>query len=637
MSACIKEFFYKLFRMFLICHFAVLNVSAENRNPLWNVQNNFTKEGGSLKGPVYSVLTKRMTPIVELGQVVRTDVTRLDSIVIDENGLIAKRINFRDKETVSTYVYFPDSIEYSVLGDYGNPKIKAVAYRRDSSGRIIEVKYYEDGKLNARRVFEYTPTGFETIYYSGKKEVAYEKKGNEFAEVGGSFPKSGKLDKEGRIISQTEAVPFVAKSTTYYTYNQNGDLVGKGNKTNLGNNVVGTLRSSESGYRYEYVYDSHGNWTEKRTYKDGTPSKEYIVREIIYKSPDEILAEKKAEAEKNRAFEEELQRNGEEYANKFVEDYCKQIFKERLVSYADNYLKYSVPIVEFSVSDDSYSFDMSDGTKISNVKFDKLGRRINYNGGWDNLISSDFHLVLIPEYTQQGPKWYVVNYGAVADFDFDPAHSTDWVKLYRAKYHSRNNVSKEDLEQLWKDELYRQWNDSKCRNIDERTYYLSKDSICVNELVDAYDKGFVSPSSSNKENELKSLEKYKKFKEDEKRKNLCAIAYSACVFNDKNKPEAEKLKKFTCDESGYYFKKKDNNEIVNSKFDTELSGRDVQVYLSSDQIVALVLRRLYADYYLFIVELDGDNVKSVNYISPKDVMKFQFPTYVEHRYYTGYS
>lgn len=631
MNARIVEGLYKMLFIFCICHFAISNVVAEDRNPLWDVQYQFVKEGYGLKGPVFSVTTKRMNPVVELGQVVSTNVIKLDSLVFDETGHIAKKCDFRDSPNVTTYVNFTDSIEYSVLGQYGNPECNAIAYKHDASGRIIEVKYYEEGKLKARRVFEYTPTGFESIYYRDKKEVAYARKGNEFAEVGGSFPKSGKLDKDGRIISQTASVPFVAKSTTFYTYNQNGDLVRKGNKTNLGNNVVGTLRSNESGYRYEYVYDNYGNWTEKRTYKDGKLQKEYEVREIVYKTSEEIIAEKKAELERNRLFEETLQRSGEEYATKFTEDYCRQIFKERLVSCADNYLRNSVPVVDFSVSDDRYSFDLSDGTKVSNVKFEKLDRRINYDGGWDNLISSDLHLVLIPEYTQHGPKWYIVNYGTIADFDFDPAHSTDWVKLYRDKYHSRNNVSDEDIKQLWKDELYRQWNDSKCCNIDKRTRYLSVDSICVNELVDAYDKGFVSPNASNKEKEIESLEKYKKFKEDEKRKNLCAIAISACVFNDKNKPEADKLKKFTCDDSGYYFKKKNKNEIVNQKFDTMLSGGDADVYLSSDQSVAMVLKRAYLNFYLFIVELDGDNVKSVNY-SPIDIRKFQHPASVQHIY-----
>ncbi len=636
MNASITETFYKKMLFILcICHFSLLNVSAEDRNPLWNVQNRFVKEGYGLKGPVFSVTTKRMSPVVELGQVVRTNVMKQDSLVFDETGHIAKKCNFGDRPDVTTYINFIDSIEYSVLGQSGHPASKAVAYKHDGSGRIIEVKYYEQGKLNARRVFEYTPTGFETIYYRGNGKSVYAKKGNDFAEVR-SLPISGKLDKDGRVISKTETVPFVGKSTTYYTYNQNGDLVRKGNKTNIGNNVVGTLRSSESGYRYEYTYDNHGNWTEKRTYKDGKLQKEYEVREIIYKSPEEIIAAKKAEAERNRLFEEELQRKGVEYANKFVED-RRRFFKERLISYADNYLRSSVPIVDFSVSDDSYSFDLTDGTKVSNLKFEKLDRRVDYNGGPDNLISSDLHFVLIPQYTQHGPKWYVVNYGPVADFDFDPAHPTDWVKLYRDKYHSRTNISDEDVEELWDNELSRQWEDSKCRKIDERTYYLSMDSICVNELVDAYDKGFVSPTASNKKREMESLEKYKKFKEDEKRKNLCAKAFSVCVFNDKNKPEAAQLKKFACDEFGYYSKKKDNSEIVNPKFDTELSGRDVHVYLSSDQTVALVHKRLYGDYYIFIVELDGDNVKSVNYISPKDAMKLQYPTSVEHRYNTGYS
>lgn len=633
MKAIIKGIIYKVVIVFCALHMAGMRASADDRNPLWNVQNQFSKEGFGLKGPVYSVSTKRMTPIIELGQVVRTDVHKQDSLIFDENGKIAKKISFTNEEKVSTYAHFPDSVEYSVLGKYGNPVRNTIAYRYDSSNRIIEVKCYEDGKLMTRRVFEYKPTGFETKYYYGKKEITYVKKGTDFAEAGGPFAVTGKLDKEGRVISMSKSVPFVANTTTYYSYNQNGDLFREGNKAIIGNNVVGTLRSNETGYRYEYVYDEYGNWTEKRTYKDGELLQAYESREIIYKSPEEILAEKKAEAEKIRLFEEDLQRKGEEYATKFAED-RKHVFKEFLVYRANKFIRDCAPVAGFTVVDDNYSFEFSDGVKANNVSFEAIDNWTNYNG-CDNLISADMHIVLIPEYTPQGPKWYVVRYGNIADFDFNPNYSTDWVKLYREKFHSRNNVSDNDIENLWKNELYKLWRKSECASFEKNRYYLSAE--CANELVNAYEKGFVSPSASNKSKERISLADYKKFKEDEKRKNLCTTAFGACVFNNKLKPEADKIKKFTCDGSSYYFKKKDNTEIANQRFDTVLSGLDEVVYLSSDMTVALVIKRTYADYYLFIVELDGDNVKSINYISPKDAIKFAYPTSIKHKYNTGFS
>lgn len=639
MNIQLNRVFWHLFLILCFLHLSGRSAYAQDRDPLWTAQNEFIKDGYGLKGPVYSVVTKSKFPVVELGKVVRTGNSKRDSLVFDEAGYIAKKYDFGNKLIVTTFTHFPDSIEYSVDDQYHKPQSSALSYKRDASGRIIEVNYYKEGKLNARRIFEYTPTGFESRYYEGTKKVAFARKGNEFAEVGGSgLDRTGKLDKEGRVISQTEAVPFVAKFTTQYAYNQNGDLIRKGDKSKLGNSIVGTLRSNESGSRYEYVYDQYGNWIEKRTYINGELQKGYEVREIVYKSPEEIIAEKKAEAERNRLFEEELQRKGEEYADRFVEDQCIPPFKECLTYMADNFIGNSIPIKSFSVTNDKYSFEFSDGTKVDNIEFESIERWHSYNG-CDNLISSDMHIVLVPQYqyTHQGPKWYVVKYGKIADFDFNPSDSIDWVKLYRDKFYSRNNIEEEEIQALWKNNLYKLWRNSRCSSIEKQVYYLNPNEVCVNELTNAYENGFVSPKGANKVSETESLERYNKFKEDEKRKKLCAIAYSACVFNDKNKPEADKLKKFNCDESGYYFKKKDNNEIVNPKFDTELYGRDVQVYLSSDQSVALVYKRLYADYYLFLVELDGDNVKSVNYGAPKDVIKFYPPTDIEHRYNTGYS
>lgn len=654
MKAHIKYICYKVVIIFCIWLIAAPDTSAEKRNPLWNVQNQFSKEGYGLKGPVYSVTRTRKIPIVELGQVVRTAEKLLDSLVFDETGHITKKYDFVGKTNVITYEYCTDSIvEYSVQGQYGKPELYATVYKRDTSGRIIEVKSYEDGKLKARRVFEYTPTGYASKYYYGNKEVAYVKKGNEFADTGGSLPESGKLDNKGRVVSKTETLPSVFKATTYYTYNQNGDLVKEGSNAKLGNKVTGTLKKKETGKRYEYVYDKHGNWTEKRTYIDGELQNDYEVREIIYKSPEEILAEKEAELEKNRLFEEELQKKGEEFASKFVED-KKRRFKESLVYRADNFLKYSVPVKGFSVAYDEYSFEFSNGTKATDVRFEKVDGWEQYNGN-DNLISSDLHIALVPEYTGQGPKWYVVKYGAIADYNFNPNDSTDWVKLYRDKFYSRNNIKDEDIEKLWNDELNRQWNTSKYNRMDERLYYLSRDSVCVNELVDAYEKGFASPPVANKKAERSSLESYKRFKaeerrraeelriaeerrkaeekrraENERRKKLCTIASMACSFGNNFKPKADKVKKFYRDENGYYFKKKDNSEIVVPLFDTQFAGGFGYVYLSSDQEVAVVSQQISRDVYLFVVELDGENVKSVNYIAPKDGKKFEYPTSIKY-------
>ena len=63
------------------------------------------------------------------------------------------------------------------------------------------------------------------------------------------------------------------------------------------------------------------------------------------------------------------------------------------------------------------------------------------------------------------------------------------------------------------------------------------------------------------------------------------------------------------------------------------------VQKSTDQSVAMVYKQTYDGYFVFIIELDGDNVKSVNYfqLKGKDYDKFNFPERTKYNYQTGYT
>lgn len=629
------------------------NLAAQKRNPLWDTQNEFRKEGYGLRGPVYSVTVKRMYPVIELGMLVRTDSELLDSLVFDEKGNIAKRYS---KSGEQIYQLSDSTVVITLSEDgYGRGK-KSAEYTHNSSGRICEVRYFEDGKLTSRRVFEYTPTGFKSVYYYDRdNKIVYGKKGNEFVRIKDSgFITEGTLNKNGQPVKITEDLRLYGKSTTYYTYNQSGDLIKEQNKADIGNKMVGTRRK-EKVYRYEYVYDDHGNWIEKRTYENGELKREYESRQIVYKSPEEIFAVKKAEQEQNQLFEQELQSKGVAFADTFINE-KKGRFAERLIERA--FLDHdSDSITNFSVKDDVYSFVFSDGDTVSNVRFiiPQGYRERNRYERIERLISSDLHIVLCADYTSQGPKWYVAKYGKDADFDFNPNDSTDWVKVYRNRFPTINDISENEIHEVWQYELNRQWEKS---DYSSKEYAFDPKPICVNKLEKPYEKGFVSPSIANKRMEAKSLNDYRNYQEEEQRRKeevqrreeerqreleeakanrhrieLCCIAQNACRFNEKGKPDTDKLKKFNIDESGYYFKTKDNSEIKDVTFYTFMGSGNGGVYLSTDCSVAIVKQFTYTDVYIFVVELDGDQVKSVNYISPKDATKFTFPSAsVSHRY-----
>ena len=610
----IKDTYSKIIVLIFCVHFSTTSIYADNRDPLWETQYEFNKKEYNLKGPVYSVSIKTLKPIIKLGEVVKTVTNTTDSLIFDEKGNIYKRFK---KGAEITYSIEPDTVKYSILTQSGLPSVMSVTYKRDLSNNITEVRRYNNDNLYSRRVFQYTPTGFRSIYYHDEKEETYVKNGNSFKKSDDLRSTSGKFNKEGQVISM-KIDAILVESSTYYTYNQHGDIIRINDNAKLTNTII----QNDVGIRLEYVYDDHGNWIEKHRYKNGKLEDVYEKRDIIYKTPEEIINERKKENERIRLFEDELRKKGEELANAFMEK-KRQFIKECLIASADNQTSASTPIANFSVTDDCYSFDLSNGEHIDGVRFEILDKRSYTNEGFEDLISQDLRSVLVPKYdTREGPKWYIVRYNELVDFDFNPTDSIDWVQLYRDKYSIRNNVSDKDIQELYLDELNSQWKKSKYYSFDNYIYHNAHKLVCVNELVDAYDKGFISPSASNKRREADSLRAYKAYKEDEKRKYLCRIANSAADFYH-DKPVGNKLKKISSDQSGYYFKKKDNSEIINPIFDTSSSGGSTNwVFLSSDQSIAMVYKFTYDGSYVFIIELDGDNVKTVNYFPLKGNNRF---------------
>ncbi|MCM1336989.1 MAG: hypothetical protein NC187_00585 [Candidatus Amulumruptor caecigallinarius] len=606
---------------------------------LLDIQQKYTKKADNLNGPVYIVVTQSVTPVYEMGKKIRTDISTQDSTVFDENGYYQFKW---EPMTRRHYTVTPDSVTIShekrddVTSDHYYNKEYRLINEYDDKGRLVSHDTYVNGVLEKRQMFTYTATGYEGKYYLRDKRDPknFEKNGNQFK----YFPYVYTLNANGLPAKRVEYTPLLPiKVATYYKYDDKGNLINQWDETTARNILSGkTSKHNDKASRSTlvYVYDEHGNWIEKRSkYADGKINEAYTRRIITYKTPEEILAEKQAEQERIQLFERNLQKKGEEFAAKYAAE-KKTRFKNHLVSSAALYIDKSKPIAAFTADADKYSFSFTDGESVRDIIF---SLKDTDRQGCDNMMSPDLHVVLVPQYTSQGPKWYVVKYDSTITFDFNPNDSTDWVKPYRDKFGNKENVSEDEIHRMWESKLDRLWKDSKAYLITQQ-YSVDKNSVCVNEIVGAYERGFVSPSIANKERESKSLDDYRRYLEDEHRKKLCSIALLACTFNEKGKPEAEKIKQFSFDETGYHFKKKDKTELNGITFNTRMTHHPIPhgtVYLSSDEAVAIVETFHQVERHIFVVELTGESVSSVNYLNPKETSNFVFPYALTHVYSEG--
>ncbi len=387
----------------------------------------------------------------------------------------------------------------------------------------------------------------------------------------------------------------------------------------------------------QYEYDSNGNWIKLHvddsrcdrfwTKIDREP---YYFRDIEYYT-DEELAEWNV-SDQRKAREELLARITES-----AKSYCKSYahkkneqYLDLLAGWRERYnLDFAATLVGFDVVDDLYSFRFSDGSSVDSVKFTytsyvnaslnakghDLPRKVN-----EYFISEDMRVVLVPRYDiTLGPLWYVGLYSDNMKYEFVPNTSKDWKGMFVDEYGYRDDVSEEDLNKLWNEELDRQYERS------FRNYMDKKERLIINQIPNPYDNGFVSPSIADKSVEKELLENLNKRKEQEKRqKILDFITHDCYIFNDKivaypsdfiipDDIKVEKLRSFEINGDKYSFTKKDKTVISEKKFTHSL--------ISDDNTIVIV--RKVDGVYIF--ELDGNILKSVNLIPQKQLKGFVMP------------
>lgn len=492
------------------------------------------------------------------------------------------------------------------------------------------------------------------------------------------------FDSYGRVTKIMPQRP-VERSVAYeIEYDQLGNII-------KFTNFEYVRRRNRNGYDYypakretitaQYEYDSNGNWIKLRVNvpKDynvtsyDVPSYSgtiYYFRDIEYYTDEELAGFNISDQRKAR--EELLARITES-----AKSYCKSYAQEKNEQYLDllagwrgRYNSWNrspgnaATLVGFDVVGDIYSFHFSDGSSIDSVKFTHTSdvnasltakghgspRKVN-----EYFISEDMRVVLVPRYDiTLGPLWYVGLYRDNMKYEFVPDTSKDWKGMFVDKYGYRDDVSEEDLNELWKEELDRQYKSS-IRNyrtscvlmvkighwdylfdIAEHNALLKEKipEVIINQIPNPYDNGFVSPSIADKSVEKELLEKLNKRKEQEKRQRILDFAYDFQIFNDKivvplyrernsdfivpDDIKVEKLRSFEINGDKYSFTKKDKTVISEKKFTNSL--------ISDDNTIVIVRRNDYIKgSNVYIIELDGNILKSVNLIPTKELKGFIMP------------
>ena len=187
--------------------------------------------------------------------------------------------DFNDDKTDYTYIY--DSV-LKKLSCY-NKKIKSKDCFYDKLNRIDSVLWYDSGNI---RSIIYNKSDFHESYPS-------------YAKINGVFKykMNYKLDTVKRLCyfySDIDAKPVIDSFdingrlvkhlndfiTTYYEYNEHGDMISESN--------VVTMKDKQVRYEslhIEYKYDDYGNWITKTIERKNKRSKEFTVvekREIEY-------------------------------------------------------------------------------------------------------------------------------------------------------------------------------------------------------------------------------------------------------------------------------------------------------------------------------------------------------------------
>lgn len=435
-------------------------------------------------------------------------------------------------------------------------------------------------------------------------------------------------------------------ATKYYSYNAYGDVVKE--------ELVWSSDGRREIKTYSYEYDEHGNWISKMS-KNGNEI-EWQRREIIYKTPEEIILHFQQAAQDKLKFEDDLQAKGRKYAKLFNSErkpkYIEALTEWRGCVSALNKLPISVDNAQrFQVINDLYSFTFSDGSEINGIKFSLTDDNDSF------FLSDDLRVVLVPRYDKfNGPQWYVAKYKDNWLDILKQKDSIDWVNVYYQEYRHQDDISDEQLESLWRKELL--------RNEPEIHISQYEGNILINKLDDPYYNGFVSPSISSKKTEQEVLIAYQDRIAQEEAKRICSFAYYAieqCVLmqeydrlskslkgtgslaafpdlgclksNDYTIPANIKfgqIAKFEVNGNLYTFIKKDKTVIQDINFNRMVPDLDYSYhdygFLSDDKRFALITHHNNrTKNFIYLVELEDNKVKSISTIPYKKSKDFVMP------------
>ncbi len=626
--------------------------NARSVKTLHQIQKEYTKEADDIKGSVLSVVTKSVTPVTSFGEIVNIEEVTTDSIVYDDKG----RYSYVKSGNANTrYIFNNDTVIIKSREQNSPLQIHTSVTEYDSLYRIISVtkslQEYAENIIESRQIFKYNAKGYSgEYYYESNKKITFAKEGNEFATNDKGMVNVFTFNKANRLEKKVVIAPLLGEFTTYFKYDTHGNLIAKGEKGILGNNLASKVEVGKDEQKWTYTYDEQGNWIEKYTCdKHGNKSTSYTKRVITYMSPEEIIAHQDAERERIKIIEDSLQNKGRALSDSIVEHH-KIHFMECLMGYADNFIpnrnkEDHDTLRSFRTDGETYSFVFSDGESIDNVTFPYRHNGTDLMNGIGNLLSSDLRVVLLLQGSTEGPKWYVIKYGDIAKYNFNPNDKTDWVKLYNEKFEGREDVTQLETEQLWEQEIQNQWANSPEASIQKNCYYLPKDSVCANLISHPYENGWISPRLADKKYEKKQLEVYEEFKDRERRKSLCSLALNRCEFNEKSKPMADKVKHISTTDGKVTVKTKKGSLLSITDFSALYSIRHTQdvVLLSSNCDVALVAKTVRppqkttrfnivtpfnADNYepktyIFIVQFEKDMPIDVSYASLKDFKEWE--------------
>lgn len=644
----------------------------EDEHPfLKETEHKFDRLGLDLKGDVFYVVTKEVKHRQEFGQDKITDEFTTDSIVFDQNGRIVSRYYNPEigNDGMGRYLRNREKYIYS-----GNDVLKingeirqyieiveierdSIRYKRefDNQGRLIQETTYKNEKPTTQIKFQYIPGGYEVIYYPSLQSDAttYASKNGVVKvtaiSVGGKkYPfDTYSLNSDEKIIKNIKYPRLMLGTspyaTKYYSYNAYGDVVKE--------ELVWSSDGRREIKTYSYEYDEHGNWISKVS-KNGNEI-EWQRRVIVYKGADEILLFFKEKAEREKSQHDSIVASAKEklldntnqlrtIARQYLEEQIEQDLHHRLTY---NYLyhnRFPAAVKRISYNNGLYDITLDNDECFKNVKF--TGSPNLSEGYFSSDMKVGLFLGKVNTQREFVTTWLVASISS--NYEDICQNIDSWAE---------NISTNESLlcnENTWdyRDKLYR---------------LRSKINVTLGDLnfipfdlasKMEYPEGMDKTVSENARREI--LAYLERLKQNEA-KELVAIAYQACdmvINNDELKKfhqdigttitdlgsaketypiiseniKIKELKSYEINGVSYTFLNKDKTVIADIHFNRIVHNLDYSYhdygFLSDDKRFALITHHNNrTKNFIYLVELEGNKVKSISTIPYKKSKDFVMP------------